>query len=77
MFRTLMGTFFVTVLPLIGERLSLLRLRCAFLLGTLVEGRREVFQGADKVMSEIALRFVGFFNRFRYPLDCACKLIKG
>jgi hypothetical protein len=42
-----------------------------------MEGRREVFQGADKVMSEIALRFVGFFNRFRYPLDCACKLIKG
>jgi hypothetical protein len=68
MIRTLLKalSFLVAwlVLAWLGMLLTLLlrRLKRAFLLGALVEGGGEVFQSTDKMVSEIAFGFMGFFN---------------
>ena len=52
-------------------------LRRAFLLGALVQGGGEVFQGPDEMVSEITFGFVGCFDRFGDSLDGTGELVEG
>lgn len=72
----LMGAVIATIL-LLRRILPLLWLGSAFLLGSLMQGGGEIFQGSNEMMAEVAFGFVGFFNRFGDSFDGTGELIEG
>jgi hypothetical protein len=70
----------IASLLLLRRILSLLRvlkLRSAFLLGTLVKRGCNVLQSTNEMMAKVPFRFMGYFDGFGNSLDSSSELIKG